>query len=80
MPRVIQVRDVPDAVHDTLRAAADARGLSLTRYVLRELEQVARRAQVVHDNAVAARATQARVQGHLDRDTILTALHEGRGD
>lgn len=80
MSRVIQIRDVPDDVHDALRGAAEARGLSLTRYMLQELEHLATRAQIVHDNAAVARATQAKVRGVVDRDAILAALHEGRGD
>lgn len=80
MPKVIQIRDVPDDVHGALAEAAQAQGLSLTRYVLRELQHLSRRAQVVDDNAAVIRATQAKVRGHVDRDTILTALHEGRGD
>lgn len=79
VPRVIQIRDVPDAVHDNLVAAAEAQGLSLTRYMLREMEQLATRAQVVRDNAEAIRETQTKVRGHVDRETILTTLHEGRG-
>lgn len=80
MPRVIQIRDVPDEVHDALVDAAEANGLSLTRYMLRELEQLAKRAQSVRDNAAVIRETQARVRGRADRDTILAALQEGRGD
>lgn len=78
--RVIQIRDVPDDVHEALADAAEAQGLSLTRYMLRELEHLAKRAQMVRDNATVVRETQAKVRGHVDRDTILTALHEGRGD
>lgn len=80
MSRVIQIRDVPDDIHDALKCAAEARGLSLTRYMLHEMGHLARRAQVVHDNAAVARETYANVQGRVDRDAILTALHEGRGD
>jgi uncharacterized protein (DUF1778 family) len=79
MSRVIQIRDVPDDVHDALADAAEAQGLSLTRYMLRELEHLAKRAQAVHANATVIRKTQAKVRGHVDRDTILTALHDGRG-
>lgn len=79
MSRVIQIRDVPDDVHDALAGAAEAQGLSLTRYMLRELEHLAKRAQAVHANATVIRKTQAKVRGHVDRDTILTALHDGRG-
>ena len=80
VPRVIQIRDVPDDVHDALADAAQAEGLSLTRYMLREMEHLATRSQAVHANAAVIRQTQARVRGHVDRDTILTALREGRGD
>jgi uncharacterized protein (DUF1778 family) len=78
--RVIQIRDVPEDVHDALAEAAQAQGLSLTRYMLRELEHLAHRAQTVHHNAAVIRQTQAKVQGNVDRNTILAALHEGRGD
>jgi uncharacterized protein (DUF1778 family) len=80
MAKVLQVRDVPDDVHEALRQAALARGLSLTRYVLEELEQVARRDQLVRDNLEVVRATQARVRGHVDRQAVLAALAEGRGE
>ena len=78
--RVIQIRGVPDDVHDALADAAQAQGLSLTRYVLRELEHLAKRCEAGQANATVIRQTQAKVRGHVDRDTILTALQEGRGD
>jgi len=80
MPRVIQIRDVPDEVHDALVGAAEAQGLSLTKYMLRELEHLAERSQIVQHNASVIRETQHRVRGHADRATILSALHAGRGD
>lgn len=80
MSRVIQVRDVPDEVHDALTVAAQAQGVSLTRYVLRELEHLAGRAQVVRDNAATVRQTQAGARAAVNRDAILAALQEGRGD
>ena len=79
MSRVIQIRDVPDDVHDALVAAAEAQGLSLTRYTLRELEHIAKRAQTVRYNASVIRDTQAKVHGGVDRTSILHALHEDRG-
>lgn len=39
---LIQIRDVPDDVHRTLKARAAARGTSLSEYVLREVMRVAR--------------------------------------
>lgn len=79
MSKVLHIRDVPDDVHNALAEAAEAEGLSLTRYMQRELRHLATRAQVVRGNAEVVRRTQARVQGHSDRDTILSVLREGRG-
>ena len=80
MSRVIQIRDVPDEVHAALAEAAEAEGLSLTRYMLRELEHLSKRAQVVRDNTSVIRRTQGRVRSTADRGTILSVLHEGRVD
>jgi hypothetical protein len=80
MPRVIQIRDVPEAVHHALVEDAGAQGLSLTKYLLRELEHLANRAQVVHANAAVVRQAQATVRGGASREAILSALREGRGE
>jgi hypothetical protein len=52
--------------------------------MLRELEQVARRAHAVKNNAAVIRETQAKVKGAVDRTTILAACTtdatiDGRG-
>jgi plasmid stability protein len=39
---LIQVRDVPEDVHRTLKSRAAAEGISLSDYVLREVVRVAR--------------------------------------
>lgn len=39
---LIQIRDVPDDVHRTLKARAAASGTSLSDYVLREITRAAR--------------------------------------
>jgi len=80
MPRVIQIRNVPDDVHDALAQAAATEGLSLTRYMLRELARLAERAATVEANAAVVRRTQERVGGRVDRNTILSILREERGD
>lgn len=80
MPRVIQIRDVPDDVHQALVEAAGARGLSLTKYMLLELNHLARQAEIVRRNAAVTRDTQAKVRGRVDRATVLAAVQEGRGD
>lgn len=78
MSKVMHIRDVPDEVHDALVEAAQARGLSLTRYLQRELEHIAKRSQVVQHNTGVIRRTQADVQGKAGRDAILSVLREGR--
>jgi plasmid stability protein len=40
---MIQVRDVPEAVHSTLKSRAAREGMSLSDYIKRELERAAER-------------------------------------
>lgn len=40
---MIQVRDVPDSVHGTLKSRAAREGMSLSDFIKRELERVAER-------------------------------------
>jgi hypothetical protein len=41
MSKMIQVRNVPDELHRTLKVRAAERGMTLSDYVLSELEEVA---------------------------------------
>ena len=43
MSKMIQVRNVPDEVHSTLKARAAREGMSLSHFLKRELEQSAER-------------------------------------
>jgi plasmid stability protein len=43
MPKMIQVRNVPDSLHRKLKMRAASEGLSLSDYLLREIEHVAER-------------------------------------
>ena len=43
MPRMIQLRHVPDDLHRTLKARAALAGLSLSDYLLREVRRIAER-------------------------------------
>jgi len=43
MSKMIQLRNVPDALHRTLKARAALAGLSLSDYLLAEIRQVAER-------------------------------------
>jgi plasmid stability protein len=43
MSKMIQVRNVPDAIHRTLKARAAMAGVSLSDYLLAELREIAER-------------------------------------
>jgi plasmid stability protein len=43
MARVIQIRNVPEALHRGLKARAATMGMSLSDYLLGELEEISRR-------------------------------------
>lgn len=43
MPRMIQIRDVPDHVHSTLKARAAQEGMSLSDYLKREFARAVER-------------------------------------
>jgi plasmid stability protein len=78
--RVIQIRDVPDDVHEELRAAAEARGQSLTRYALAALEDAVRRQRSVAHNAEVIRRAKAEIGADVSREAILEALRDVRGE
>jgi hypothetical protein len=40
MSKMIQIRDVPDETHNTLKARAAKEGMSLSDFIKRELERV----------------------------------------
>jgi plasmid stability protein len=73
MKRTIQIRDVPEDIHRTLRARAAAAGLSLSAYLLAELTRVAERPPVAD---VLARAG-AR-HGGAGIDEVVAAVRSGR--
>ena len=76
MSKVIQVRDVPDEVHDALVGAASARGLSLNRFLVAELESVARRA----GNAEVVRRALSRRGRRTTSAAALEAVRLGRDE
>lgn len=43
MSKMIQIRNVPDAVHRTLKARAAMAGMSLSDYLLAEIREIAER-------------------------------------
>lgn len=71
--KTLQIRNVPDDVHRTLRARAAAAGMSLSDYALEELERVAQRPPVA-DLLARARAR----SGGASAEAILAAVRDGR--
>lgn len=54
MSKMLQVRNVPDPVHDELRRRAAGSGMSLSAFVLRELERLTAQPPVAEVLARAA--------------------------
>ncbi|MFT4088179.1 MAG: hypothetical protein QM658_13720 [Gordonia sp. (in: high G+C Gram-positive bacteria)] len=78
MPKVTQIRGLPDDAHEALVRAAEVRGMSLTRYVRSELEAVARRSEAARLNADVVWATKQALTGQVDRAAILDAVARDR--
>jgi plasmid stability protein len=72
----IQVKDVPDAVHATLRSRAAAAGMSLQEYLLARLEEDASTPTVAE---VLDRAG-GRAGGSLPLDVAVDAVRADRDD
>ena len=70
---MIQIRDVPDDLHRELRVRAAEAGLSLSRYLRRELEGLVARRSV---EAVLAEWSGERPD--VAPGDILDAIHDGR--
>lgn len=75
MPRVIQVRDVPDEIHAELRKRSAEAGVSLSDYVLDELRRVATRS---HNAEVLLRASQR--NWGVPTGAVVDAITSGRED
>jgi plasmid stability protein len=57
MSKMIQIRNVPDALHRTLKARAAEAGMSLSDYLLAEVRRVAERPTVAQMRARLAQLT-----------------------
>ncbi len=73
MAKLLQVRHVPDELHAELQQRAAASGLSLSAFVLRELQAVAARPSMAE---VLSRA--ARRGGRLSFEEAVDAVAAGR--
>ena len=76
MSSMIQVRNVPDEVHRTLKVRAAAAGMSLSDYIKRDLVQAASGPTLEEIDARVRSRGRSRVRAQ----TILAALGEVRDD
>lgn len=76
MSKMIQVRNVPDEVHRTLKLRATAEGISLSDYIKRDLEELAKQATI---EDVFARA-RARGSSGITAEEIVAIQREHRGE
>lgn len=73
MSKTIQIRNVPDDVHRELRARAAEAGLSLSAYLLREVEELAKRPLI---SEVLRRVRSQ--PGGASHEAIVEAVRSGR--
>ena len=74
MSKMIQIRDVPDDVHRTLKIRAAAAGMSLSDYVKRDLEAASAQPTI---EEIDARVS-ARGRSGVRAATVISALREVR--
>ena len=76
MPTMIQLRHVPDDLHRKLKARAALAGMSLSDYLLREIQDIAERPTIAELRARLAR--RAAVRPTLSPARAVRAERDGR--
>ncbi len=76
MSIMIQIRNVPAPLHRTLKVRATEAGMSLSDYLLREMEQVARR-PTIHELLARIQA-RGQPRGRIDSVALIRADRESR--
>jgi plasmid stability protein len=73
---MIQIRDVPDEVHRTLKVRAAAEGISLSDYIKRDLEELTKQMTI---EEIFARA-RARGPSGITTEEIVADIRASRGE
>ena len=76
MPKMIQIRNVPDDVHRTLKVRAAEEGISLSDYIKRDLEELAKQMTI---EEIFARA-RSRGSSAISTEEIVAGIRESRGE
>lgn len=76
MSKMIQIRNVPDELHRSLKMRAAAAGMSLSDYIKKELGAVTQKSQIEES------FERARARGPLGLSTeeVVELIREGRDD
>lgn len=76
MSKMIQIRNVPDDVHRTLKVRAAEEGISLSDYIKRDLEELSKQL------TIAEIFTRARARGPsgITTEEIVAGIRASRGE
>jgi antitoxin FitA len=77
MSKMIQIRNVPDALHTKLKIRAAAAGMNMSDYIKRELDRRTRRSTI--QEMVARREAQGRKSTATTQEMV-NIIREARGD
>ena len=76
MSKLVQIKNVPDAVHRTLKARAAQAGMTLSDYLLKELSDIAARPTL--DEILNGLKTRGPVDRRFDSAAAVRAERESR--
>lgn len=76
MSKMIQIRNVPDDVHRTLKVRAAEEGISLSDYIKRDLEELSKQLTI---GEIFARA-RARGPSGISTEEIVAGIRASRGE
>lgn len=79
MPKMIQIRNVPDDLHRELKIRAAAAGMSLSDYIKRQLALQTRKS-TIREIAARRRVRSRGKKSSLTTQMVVDIIREGRGD
>jgi DNA topoisomerase VI subunit A len=77
MPKMIQIRNVPDELHKELKIRAAAAGMSMSDYIKRELSRRSRKSTI---REIYARSQGRSAGSTLTTQDVVDTIREMRGD
>lgn len=77
MSKMIQIRNVPDALHRELKMRAAAAGMSMSDYIKRELDRRSRKSTI---REIRERSRGRSAGSTLTTQDVVDIIREGRGD